>query len=80
MPKTKVAVSLDSAMLKEVDRQVKAKKFDSRSAAIEDALRVQAAAQAKARRDAEYLAMLEQIDPEEEVAFAEERYKGEVFG
>ena len=79
MPKTKVAVSLDSALLKDVDRQVKAKKFESRSAAIEQGLRVLHEVQTKSQRDAEYLAMLALIDPDEERAFANERYAGEVL-
>ncbi len=78
--KTKVAVSLDSSLVKALDARVKKHEFASRSAAIEAALRNQATRQAKAKRDAEYLAMLAQLDPVEEVAFAEERFKGEVFG
>lgn len=79
MPKAKVAVSLDAALLKEVDRQVKAKKFESRSAAFEQALLALREAQKKAQRDADYLGMLALVDPDEERAFANERYAGEVL-
>jgi metal-responsive CopG/Arc/MetJ family transcriptional regulator len=74
--KTKLAVSLDAKLVKQVDAQVKRKEYGSRSAAIEAALRNQM----KVKRDAEYEAMLAQLDPAEEQAFANERYKGEVFG
>jgi metal-responsive CopG/Arc/MetJ family transcriptional regulator len=74
--KTKIAVSLDAKLVKQVDALVKRKAYGSRSAAIEAALR----SQLKAKRDAEYDALLAQLDPAEEQAMAEERYKGEVFG
>lgn len=79
MPKAKVAVSLDATLLKQVDRDVKAKKFESRSAAIEQALRAQREAQTRSERDAEYLAMLKLLDPKEERAFANERFAGDVL-
>ncbi len=74
--KTKLAVSLDAKLVKQVDALVKSKAYASRSAAIEAALR----SQMKSKRDAEYDALLAQLDLEEERAFANERYTGEVFG
>lgn len=74
--KAKVAVSLDARPVKEVDALVKGRQFPSGSAAIEAALRDQA----KARRDADYEAMLAQLDPDEERAWANQRYHGEGFG
>jgi Arc/MetJ-type ribon-helix-helix transcriptional regulator len=74
--KTKIAVSLDARLVKEVDAQVKRHRYPSRSAAIDAALRNQA----KAHHDAEYEAMLAQLDPDEERAWANERIRGEVFG
>lgn len=79
MPKTKVAVSLDAALVKTVDAQVKRKQFPSRSAAIEAGLRELARRQRKIKQDASYEAMLALLNPEEERAFANERYAGEVF-
>lgn len=74
--KTKLGVSLDARLVKEVDALVKRRQYPSRSAAIEAALRNQM----RARRDADYEAMLAQLDPDEERAWANERYRGEVFG
>jgi metal-responsive CopG/Arc/MetJ family transcriptional regulator len=80
MPKAKVAITLEARLLKAIDARVKRREFPSRSSAIEAALRAQERLGVKAKRDADYLAMLARLDPVEEVAFAEERYKGEVFG
>lgn len=74
--KVKLAVSLDPRLVKQVDAQVKRKEYGSRSAAIEAALRNQL----KTKRDADYEALLAQLDPADEQAFANERYTGEVFG
>lgn len=75
MAKTKVAVSLDARLVKNVDTLVRQRRYPSRSAAIEAALRTQA----KASREEDYESMLDQIDPEEERALANERYKADVL-
>ncbi len=69
MPAAKVAVTIESELLRRVDRWVKAGEFPSRSKVIQVALH-----RLEAERDRErtYLAELEKIDPDEEVALAEE--------
>ena len=69
MPVAKVAVTIDSELLRRVDRWVEAGEFPSRSRAVQVAL-----SRLEAERDRErtYLAELEKLDPDEEVALAEE--------
>lgn len=69
MPATKVAVTIDSELLRKIDRWVAAGEFPSRSRAVQLALQ-----RLEAERDKEraYLAELEKIDPDEEMALAEE--------
>ena len=55
---------------------VRRRRYASRSAAIEAALRDQA----KNAREDEYESLLTQLDPDEERAWANLRYKGDVFG
>lgn len=76
MAKTKIAVSLEARLVKEVDALVKRRRYPSRSAAIEAALRNQA----QSTREEEYESMLSKLDPDEERAWANLRYKGDVFG
>jgi Arc/MetJ-type ribon-helix-helix transcriptional regulator len=73
MAKTKVAVSLETRTLQEVDRLVKDGQFPSRSRAIQTAL-TEMTARHKHRRLTQELAKL---DPKEEQALAEERLAGE---
>lgn len=79
MAKAKVAVTIDSALLKVVDAQVKRREFPSRSAAIESALREASQRKGRKTEEEEYLRLLALLDPEEERALAEERYVGDVF-
>ena len=68
MPKTKVAVTLDTHMLQRVDRLVRAARYPNRSQAIEVAVAAQLDRLAR-RRLAEECAKL---DPTAERAMAEE--------
>jgi Arc/MetJ-type ribon-helix-helix transcriptional regulator len=68
MPKSKVAVTLEAALVDEVDALVRQHRFASRSHAIEFALTEQLA-RLKRTRLAEACA---QLDPAEERALAEE--------
>jgi Arc/MetJ-type ribon-helix-helix transcriptional regulator len=69
MPAAKVAVTIDSDLLRKVDRWVKAGEYPSRSRAVQEALY---RLEAERDRDQSYLSELEKLDPEEEVALAEE--------
>ena len=68
MPKSKVAVTIDSQVLGELDALVAQRRFPSRSQAIETALAEKLERLAGMRLERE-VAML---DPDEERAFAEE--------
>ena len=68
MPKAKVAVTIDSQVLGELDALVAQRRFPSRSQAIETALAEKLERLAGMRLERE-VAML---DPDEERAFAEE--------
>lgn len=68
MAKTKVAVTLETETLRRLDRLVKAKRYPSRSQAVEVAVHEQLA-RIEHRRLAEECAKL---DPATEKAFAEE--------
>jgi metal-responsive CopG/Arc/MetJ family transcriptional regulator len=68
MPKTKVAVTLDAKLVRDVDRLVRSRQFSNRSAAIETAL-----AEKLTRLDRARLAReCAKLDPQEERALAEE--------
>jgi Arc/MetJ-type ribon-helix-helix transcriptional regulator len=73
MSTTKVAVSLETKTLKEIDRLVREGRFPSRSRAIQTAL-VEMAARHKHRRLIQELAKL---DPKEEQELADEFFAGE---
>ncbi|MGA8184451.1 MAG: ribbon-helix-helix domain-containing protein [Terriglobia bacterium] len=73
MSTTKVAVSLETKTLKEIDRLVHEGRFPSRSRAIQTAL-AEMTARHKHRRLIQELAKL---DPKEEQALAEEFFAGE---
>lgn len=68
MPKAKIAVTLESGLLDEVDALVQQRRFANRSQAIESAVSEQLA-RMKRTRLAEQCALL---DPDEERALAEE--------
>ncbi len=68
MPKTKVAVTLEAALIAEVDSLVRQRRFANRSQAIEAAVAEQLV-RFRRRRLAEACA---QLDPAEERALAEE--------
>ena len=73
MATTKVAITLETDALQEVDRWVRAGRFPNRSRAIQTALS-EMLARRKRRRLMEELA---KIDPAKERAFAEEFFSGE---
>jgi Arc/MetJ-type ribon-helix-helix transcriptional regulator len=73
MGTTKVAVSLETKTLKEIDRLVSEGRFPSRSRAIQTAL-AEMTARHKHRRLIQELAKL---DPKEEQELAEEFFAGE---
>jgi metal-responsive CopG/Arc/MetJ family transcriptional regulator len=68
MPKAKIAVTLESGLLEQVDALVQQRRFANRSQAIESAVSDQVARLQRTRL-AEQCALL---DPEEERALAEE--------
>ena len=68
MPKSKVAVTLDSTLLEELDDLVAAQHFPSRSSAIETAVSEQLARLARTRLARE----VAKLDAQEEKALAEE--------
>jgi Arc/MetJ-type ribon-helix-helix transcriptional regulator len=73
MSATKVAITLQSETLQEVDRWVKSGRFPNRSRAIQTAL-AETLARRKRRRLIEELAKL---NPKQERALAEESFSGE---
>jgi Arc/MetJ-type ribon-helix-helix transcriptional regulator len=73
MATTKVAITLESETLHEIDRWVRAGRFPNRSQAIQSAL-----AEMLARRKRHRLVEeLSKIDPHQERALAEEIFSGE---
>lgn len=68
MPKAKVAVTLDSALVERVDRLVKTARFPSRSRAIETALSEKLERLERGRLARECA----KLDPKEERALADE--------
>ena len=72
MPKTKVAVTVDAALLERVDALVVARRFASRSQAVETALAETVARAARTRLASECA----KVDPHEEQALAEEGFAG----
>lgn len=68
MPKSKVAVTLESTLLDELDNLVAAQHFPSRSSAIETAVAEQLARLARTRLARE----VAKLDAQEEKALAEE--------
>ena len=75
MPMTKVAVTVDSQLLREVDKWVANGEFPNRSRAIQAALN--RLRQERAGHES-LLAELAKLDPQEERALAEERFTAEV--
>jgi len=74
MPKTKVAVTLDSRVLGELDELVAQRRFSSRSQAIEAAVAEKLDRMAGTRLIREVC----KLDPDEERAFAEEGMDSEL--
>ncbi|MEX2531649.1 MAG: ribbon-helix-helix domain-containing protein [Gemmatimonadota bacterium] len=74
MPKTKVAVTLDSRVLGELDELVAQRRFPSRSQAIEAAIAEKLERLAGTR----LLREVSRLDPDEERAFAEEGMDSEL--
>jgi Arc/MetJ-type ribon-helix-helix transcriptional regulator len=72
MPKTKLAVTLDSALVSELDQLVSRRRFANRSQAIEAAVAEKLDRLAKARLARECA----KLDPAEERALAEEGLAG----
>jgi metal-responsive CopG/Arc/MetJ family transcriptional regulator len=72
MPKTKLAVTLDSALVSELDQLVSRRRFANRSQAIEVAVAEKLDRLAKARLARECA----KLDPAEERALAEEGLAG----
>ena len=72
MPKTKVAVTLDSALVSELDQLVSRRRFANRSQAVEVAVAEKLERLAKARLARECA----KLDPAEERALAEEGLAG----
>ena len=76
MPKTKVAVTLDSQLLDELDGLIAERHFPNRSQAIEAALAAQLRRLARTRLARECA----KLDPREEKALAEEGIGAELAG
>jgi Arc/MetJ-type ribon-helix-helix transcriptional regulator len=74
MPKTKVAVTLDSQILGQLDELVAQRRFPSRSQAIEAAIAEKLERLAGTRLARE----VAKLDPDEEKAFAEEGMDSEL--
>lgn len=68
MPKTKIAVTLDTALLREVDALVRQRRFPNRSRAIEAAVADQLARVTRTR----LAEACSRLDPDEERALAEQ--------
>jgi metal-responsive CopG/Arc/MetJ family transcriptional regulator len=73
MPKTKIAVTLDSTLLDEVDSLVRQERYPNRSQAIENAV----AEQLKRLRRTRLADACSLLDPHEERALAEEGIGGD---
>ncbi len=73
MPKTKVALTIDSALLEQVDGLVEHRHFRNRSQAIEAAIAEKLARLARTRLAAECA----KLDPAEEQQMADEGLAGE---
>jgi Arc/MetJ-type ribon-helix-helix transcriptional regulator len=76
MPKAKIAISIDEKALERVDELVRARVFDNRSRAIEDAVVEKLDRLGKTRLAIECA----KLDPAGEKAFAEEGLSEEVSG
>jgi Arc/MetJ-type ribon-helix-helix transcriptional regulator len=74
MPKTKIAVTLDTTLLDEVDALVRQERFPNRSQAIESAV----ADQLKRLRRTRLAEACSRLDREEERALAEEGLGGDL--
>ena len=72
MPKTKVAVTVDAALLERVDALVAARRFANRSQAVETALADTVARAARTRLARECA----KLNPREEQSVAEEGFSG----
>ena len=74
MPKTKVAVTVDTALLERVDALVAARRFANRSQAVESSLAEMVARAARTRLARECA----KTNPREERAMAEEGFSGSI--
>lgn len=74
MPKSKIAITLDRAVLTELDELIAQRRFPNRSQAIEDAIVEKLERMARTRLAAE----LDKLDPGEEKARAEEGLRSEL--
>jgi len=74
MSVAKIAISIDRDLLEKLDRLVEEEKFESRSQAIQLLLKDKVIELARYRFERE----CDKLDPEEEIAMAEEFYEGEV--
>lgn len=74
MPKAKIAITLDRAVLTELDELIAQRTFPNRSQAIEDAIVEKLERMARTRLAAE----LDKLDPGEEKALAEEGLRSEL--
>src|SRR5690606_8544061 len=74
MPKAKIAITLDRAVLTELDELIAQRRFPNRSQAIEDAIVEKLGRLARRRLAAE----LERLDPAQEKALAEEGWRSEL--
>ncbi len=72
MPKTKVAVTLDTALVRNLDHLVARRQFTNRSQAVEAAVAEKLARLARTRLARECA----ELDPDEEKALAEEGMAG----
>ncbi|MFO7545968.1 MAG: ribbon-helix-helix domain-containing protein [Trueperaceae bacterium] len=74
MPKAKIAITLDRAVLTELDELIAQRRFQNRSQAIEDAVVEKLERLARTRLATE----LDKLDPAEEKALAEEGSRSEL--
>ena len=75
MPSTKVAITVEKELLKNVDRWVSQGRYPNRSQAIQSALREKM----ERWKNTRLLEALDRLDPEEEKALADERLAGDVW-
>lgn len=75
MPTAKVAITVEKELLKTVDRWVIQGRYPNRSQAIQAALRAQMERWKRTR----LVEALEQVDPEEEKALADEPLAGDTW-